>query len=71
MDERYYRYGGYLKLVELFSDPNNTNAHIGRCFSPTNRPLSRSVAKRWRERWELEQRHPELKNGGVLEEVTE
>lgn len=66
MDDDYYKYGGYPKLVAML-EADESDAAIARAFSSEDRPLSRSAPRRWRKRWQLEQSHPELKQGGYPE----
>lgn len=54
MDERYYKYGGYVKLVSMFEDNSISNAEIGRAFGPGDRPVSRQAVADWRVQWESE-----------------
>lgn len=65
---RYYKYGGYVKLVQMLED-GASNAEIGRQFGPPDRPLTKEAIRPLRARWELEKEHPELKQGGNPEEV--
>lgn len=65
---RYYKYGGYVKLVQML-EAGDSNAEIGRAFGPPDRPLTKEAIRPLRARWELEKAHPELKQGGTLEDV--
>jgi hypothetical protein len=53
MDEDYYLYGGYVKLVQMFEE-GKSNADIGRQFGPPDRPVTGQGVGRWRQRWEFE-----------------
>lgn len=53
MDERYYRYGGYIKLVSMLEAGAN-NAEIARAFSSPEQPKQRQTIRPWRAKWEAE-----------------
>jgi hypothetical protein len=70
MSEEYPLFGGYVKLIDMLK-ADASNADIARAFSPEDRPMSKEAPRRWRARWELEKQHPELENGGAVEDLEE
>ncbi len=71
MDEGYYKYGGYIKLVAIL-DAGGNNVDVGRAFTPEGRhQVNRQRPRAWRARWELEKKYPQLRNGGTIEDIPE
>lgn len=54
MDERYYRYGGYVKLDQMLQEVQagkSSLAEVARAFSAPDRPMSRQNPRNWYELW--------------------
>jgi hypothetical protein len=53
LDTKYYKYGGYVRFVQLY-DAGASNAEIAREYSEPDRPLHRQSIRPWRAKLEQE-----------------